>query len=160
MPQEIERKFLVSSDEYKSQAVRSYQIKQGYLCKVPERTVRIRIKAEKAFITVKGKSNESGLSRYEWEREIPVDDAIHLLQFCEPCIIEKTRYEVPFEDHIFEVDEFGGDNAGLVVAEIELSSENEYFKCPNWICEEVTNVKKYYNSHLSEKPFKDWSNHT
>ena len=154
--QEIERKFLVHSDEYKSQAAKSERITQGYLCKTPERTVRIRIKGGKAFITIKGKSNESGLSRYEWEKEIPIGEARELLQLCEPGIIDKTRYELPFEGQIFEVDEFHGDNDGLVLAEIELISENEEFAKPHWICEEVTGIMKYYNSQLSEKPFKDW----
>lgn len=154
--QEIERKFKVHSDRYKSEAFRSCPIAQGYLCKVPERTIRIRIKGEKGFITIKGKSNDSGTSRYEWEKEIPKAEALELLRLCEPSVIEKTRYEVKSGIHTFEIDEFHGDNNGLVIAEIELSDENEPFERPEWLGEEVTNRKEYYNSHLSEHPYKEW----
>ncbi len=156
MPQETERKFLISSEDYKSEAKKKERIIQAYLCKAAERTVRIRIKNRKGYITIKGKSNESGLSRYEWEKEIPVSEAEELLQLCEPVIIDKTRYEIPYESHVFEVDEFHGENEGLVIAEIELESESENFKRPHWLGEEVTNIKKYYNSQLSKTPYRLW----
>lgn len=156
IPIEIERKFLVKSDAYKSEATKSYRIAQGYLSKVKKRTVRIRIKGDKGYITIKGKSSTSGLSRFEWEKEIPLNEAMQLLTLCESGIIDKTRYEIPFDGHIFEVDEFHGENSGLIIAEIELKSENEYFTKPDWISEEVTNKKEYYNSQLSKKPFGTW----
>lgn len=146
---EIERKFLVRSDAYKSEATGYYRITQAYLCKVPERTVRIRIRGDRGFITIKGKSNESGLSRYEWEKEIPVTEARELLKLCEPVVIDKTRHEIPVGEHIFEVDEFHGAHDGLVVAEVELQSETEAFTRPDWLGEEVTGDKRYYNSQLS-----------
>jgi len=152
---EIERKFLVVS-QYKSLASKSYRIAQGYLSSVPERTVRIRIKADKGFITVKGKSNASGMSRYEWEKEIPVNEAKELLQLCEKGIIDKTRYEVIFDHKTFEVDEFHGENEGLTMAELELESETESFEKPGWLGIEVTGDKRYYNSQLSLNPFSHW----
>jgi len=152
---EIERKFLVTG-EYKPQAVRSFRIVQGYLSSTTGRTVRIRIKGEKGFITVKGKSNESGLSRYEWEKEIPVNEAEELLLLCEPGAIDKTRYEIPVGKHTFEVDEFYGDNSGLTVAEVELETEDESYLIPDWLGMEVTGDRKYYNSSLTKHPFKDW----
>ena len=152
---EIERKFLVTG-EYKKQAVRSFRIVQGYLSSVTGRTVRIRIKGEKGFITVKGKSNESGLSRFEWEKEIPLNEAEELLQLCEPGAIDKTRYEIPVGKHTFEVDEFYGDNIGLTVAEVELETEDESYLTPEWLGMEVTGDRKYYNSSLIKCPFKDW----
>ena len=155
MSQEIERKFLVKG-EYKSLAVKSYRIVQGYLSSATGRTVRIRIKGDKGYITVKGKSNESGLSRYEWEKEIPLNEAEELLQLCESGIIDKTRYEIPEEIHTFEVDEFNGDNSGLTVAEIELESETQIYKKPGWLGLEVTGDRRYYNSSLTKHPFKDW----
>ena len=155
MNQEIERKFLVKG-EYKSQAVRSYRIVQGYLSSVSGRTVRIRIKSDKGYITIKGKSNESGLSRYEWEKEILLQEAEELFRLCEPGAIEKTRYEIPAGKHIFEVDEFYGDNTGLTMAEVELESENESYIKPEWLGIEVTGDRRYYNSCLTKHPFKDW----
>jgi len=155
MSYEIERKFLVKG-EYKSQAVRSSRIVQGYLSSVTGRTVRIRIRGEKGYITVKGKSNESGLSRYEWEKEIPLNEAEELLLLCEPGAIDKTRYEIQAGKHIFEVDEFYGDNEGLTVAEVELESEDDSYEKPEWIGEEVTGDRRYYNSSLTKHPFKDW----
>ena len=152
---EIERKFLVTG-EYKPQAVRSFRIVQGYLSSTTGRTVRIRIKGEKGFITVKGKSNESGLSRYEWEKEIPVNEAEELLLLCEPGAIDKTRYEIPVGKHTFEVDEFYGDNSGLTVAEVELETEDESYLTPDWLGMEVTGDRKYYNSSLTKHPFKEW----
>jgi len=155
MNQEIERKFLVTG-EYKSQAARSFRIVQGYLSSVTGRTVRIRIKGDKGYITIKGKSNESGLSRYEWEKEIPLNEAEELFQLCEPGAIDKTRYEIPVGKHIFEVDEFYGDNSGLTIAEIELVSEDESYLKPEWLGNEVTGDRRYYNSSLTKNPFKDW----
>jgi adenylate cyclase len=152
---EIERKFLVKG-EYKMYAVRSFRIVQGYLSSVTGRTVRIRIKGDKGYITIKGKSNESGLSRYEWEKEIPLDEAEELLLLCEPRAIDKTRFEVPAGKHIFEVDEFYGDNQGLTMAEVELESEDEPFTTPDWLGMEVTGDRRYYNSSLTKKPYKEW----
>jgi len=153
MAQEIERKFLVVSD-YKSEAYSSVRIIQGYLCRVPERVIRVRIKDDKGYITIKGSTNYSGLSRFEWEKEIPLEDAKSLLLLAEPGIIEKTRYLVRHTDgkHIWEVDEFHGDNEGLVIAEIELSDEQEPFDRPDWLGKEVTGDNRYYNANLSEKP--------
>ena len=148
METEIERKFLVKSNAYKKEASHYYEIKQGFLNRDKYRTVRIRIKAKKGFLTVKGLSSEDGLSRLEWEKEIDVHDAQDLLQLCEGHIIQKTRYEVKVENHIFEVDEFHGHHKGLVIAEIELQDENESFEKPNWLGEEVTGQLKYYNSQL------------
>jgi len=153
---EIERKFLVTSDTYKKEAFSQKRIKQGYLSSVPERTVRVRTKGDKAFITIKGASNETGMSRFEWEKEIPVDEANKLLLLCEKGVIDKTRFEVKIGNHIYEIDEFYGENKGLVVAEIELHSEDETFEKPNWLGKEVTNDNRYYNSNLSINPFTNW----
>ena len=152
---EIERKFLVAG-EFKSSAKKATRITQGYLCSVPERTVRVRVKGEKGFITVKGIGSDSGASRFEWEKEIPVDEVKELLKICEPGVIDKTRYLVDCGNHTFEVDEFYGDNEGLVVAEVELSDKNEEFSRPEWLGEEVTGDKKYYNSMLKKNPYKNW----
>ena len=153
---EIERKFLVISDVFKSDVLRQNHIAQGYLSSVPERTVRVRIKGEKGYLTIKGKTNESGLSRFEWEKEIPVAEAKELLQLCEKGVIEKIRYEIQVGRHIFEVDEFYGENKGLIMAEVELQSETETFETPIWLGEEVTNDNRYYNSYLSQHPFASW----
>lgn len=152
---EIERKFLVAG-EYKSLATKALRITQGYLNHDPERTVRVRIKGGKGFITVKGIGNESGASRFEWECEIPVEDAGELLRLCEPGIIDKTRYLVEYQGHIFEVDEFYGDNEGLTMAELELEDEDEMFERPEWLGEEITGDKRYYNSSLMRDPYKNW----
>jgi len=152
---EIERKFLVKG-EYKSLAHRSFRIVQGYLSSVTGRTVRIRIKGDKGYITIKGKSNASGLSRYEWEKEIPLNEAEELLLLCEPGAIDKTRYEIKVGKHTFEVDEFYGDNNGLTIAEVELETEDESYIQPEWLGEEVTGDRKYYNSSLTKHPFKEW----
>lgn len=146
---EIERKFLVSGD-FKNSATRSIHIVQGYLSSVPVRTVRVRISGDKAFLTVKGIGSESGMSRFEWEKDISVEDAEKLLEIAEPGVIEKTRYLVPSEDgaHVWEVDEFEGRLKGLVLAEIELSSESEAFELPAWAGKEVTGDPAYYNSSL------------
>jgi adenylate cyclase len=156
MAQEIERKFLVTSNLFKREAHKETRITQGYLCSIPERTVRVRIKADKGFITIKGKANATGTSRYEWEKEIPAQEASLLLQICEPGTIDKTRFEVKAAQHIFEVDEFYGENTGLIVAEIELQHEDEDFEKPSWLGEEVTGIAKYYNSSLKEIPFLTW----
>lgn len=156
---EIERKFLIPAIEpVKEAAFRSTRILQGYLNSASERTVRVRIKGEKGFLTIKGKSNESGLSRFEWEKEISVSEAEDLLELCEPGSIEKIRHEVKVKNHLFEVDEFLGENEGLLLAEVELSSENEEFEKPAWLGEEVTGNKMYYNSYLSKFPYKTWQN--
>jgi adenylate cyclase len=153
---EIERKFLVSSDDFKAESTASYTIAQGYLNSNPERTVRIRIKGSKGFITIKGIGSVSGMSRFEWEKEITLTEAKQLLLLCEKGIIDKTRYEVKVGNHLFEIDEFHGDNQGLLMAEIELIAEEEEFVKPSWIGEEVTNDQKYYNSYLSSHPFSEW----
>ncbi|WDE10618.1 CYTH domain-containing protein [Thalassomonas haliotis] len=153
---EIERKFLVSNKQYKSDASEQVRITQGYLNSAPERTVRVRTKGAKGYLTIKGLSSESGTSRYEWEKEIPLDEAKALLALCEPGVIDKTRYLVPLGQHTFEVDEFYGENQGLVVAEVELSHENESFGKPLWLGEEVTGQSKYYNSVLMRRPFSGW----
>lgn len=155
MAQEIERKFLVRGD-FKGEAGKVIRITQGYLSSVPERTVRVRIKGEKGFITIKGTGNDSGVIRYEWEKEIPVSEIEELLKICEPGVIDKIRYEVTRGNHIFEVDEFYGDNAGLIVAEIELSSEDEVFEKPDWLGEEVTGDARYFNAMLVRNPFNNW----
>lgn len=155
MAQEIERKFLVKGD-FKSLATKSTRIIQGYLSSVPERTVRVRVKGDKGFITIKGIGNQSGASRYEWEKEIPVEEVNELLKICEPGVIDKTRFLVPVGKHTFEVDEFYGENEGLILAEIELSSEGESFETPSWIGQEVTGDARYYNSMLMKNPYKDW----
>lgn len=153
---EIERKFLVKNEDFKKEAYQSFHIKQGYLNSHPERTTRIRIKENKAFMTVKGKSSESGLSRFEWEKEIDLKDAEALLQLCEPGKIEKTRFLVKSGNHIFEVDEFYGENEGLIVAEVEMNSESDQVLLPDWLANEVTGEQKYYNSALTQKPYKTW----
>ena len=155
MANEIERKFLVN-DDFRHFSTAETRIVQGYLSSVPERTVRIRIKGDKGFITIKGIGNESGATRYEWEREIPVSDAKELLSLCEPGVIDKTRFLVKHGEHTFEVDEFYGENEGLTVAEIELDSEGEEFGRPVWLGAEVTGDKKYYNSMLMKNPFNTW----
>lgn len=155
MAQEIERKFLVKGD-FKSEAFKSTRITQGYLSSVPERTVRVRVKGDKGFITIKGIGNESGASRFEWEKEIPVDEVRDLLKICEPGVIDKTRYLVKNGDLTFEVDEFYGDNEGLVMAEVELGSEDEPYEKPDFIGLEVTGDRRYNNSHLSKHPYKEW----
>ena len=153
--QEIERKFLVAC-EFKNLATESFRITQGYLSSISGRIVRVRIKGDKGFITIKGICSESGASRYEWEKEIPVEEVEELLKLCESGIIYKTRYLVPAGNHTFEIDEFYGDNEGLVVAEIELTSENESFEKPVFLGEEVTGDMKYYNSMLMKNPYKKW----
>ncbi|UMB52642.1 CYTH domain-containing protein [Lutibacter sp. A64] len=156
MAQEIERKFLVKNDDYKQESFNQTKIVQGFLSTVPERTVRIRIKGDRGYITVKGIGNKSGASRFEWEKEISVKDATDLLKISEPGVIDKTRFNVTSGEHTFEVDEFYGENEGLTVAEVELSSEDEDFVKPSWLGEEVTGQVKYYNSMLMKNPYKNW----
>jgi len=153
MGKEIERKFLVKSSQYKDQAIKEIRIQQGYLSSHPERVVRIRITDNQAFITIKGKGE---ISRFEWEKEITFKEGEELIKLSEPGIIDKTRFLVPSESHMFEVDEFYGENEGLVIAEVELKSENETFVLPNWLGKEVTGIQKYYNAHLKKYPFKRW----
>ena len=153
---EIERKFLVNSDQYKVQSFQKQYIKQGFLNSHEERTVRIRIVNGGGVLTIKGKSNPSGTTRYEWETGVSMEEAEALLLLCEPGVIEKNRYRVKVQEHIFEVDEFLGNNKGLVVAEVELKSEQDYFEKPTWIGEEVTGIVKYYNSQLSKHPYQQW----
>ena len=154
---EIERKFLVTSDSYKTMAFANHEIAQGYLNSTPERTVRVRIKGNKGYLTIKGKGSESGMSRFEWEKEIELSEAKLLLELCEIGVISKTRYDIKVGNHIFEVDEFYGENEGLILAEIELQSEIEPFETPYWLGLEVTNDNRYYNSYLSQNPFLKWS---
>lgn len=155
MGQEIERKFLVDG-EYKSQAYASSHIVQGYICSARGRTVRVRIRDTKGYLTIKGASDAAGMSRYEWEREIPLAEAEELMKLCEPGVIDKTRYLVRSGRHVFEVDEFYGDNQGLVVAEVELASETEPFEKPAFIGREVTGDVRYYNSQLMKHPYAEW----
>lgn len=155
MSLEIERKFLVKGD-FKSHAHQCEDVAQGYLSSVAERAVRVRLKGNKAFITVKGMSSDDGRSRYEWEKEISTEDARDLLALCEPGRIEKKRYLIDCGEHTYEVDEFLGDNEGLVVAEVELNAVDEHFEKPDWLGDEVTGDEKYYNAALSKYPFKNW----
>lgn len=155
---EIERKFRVSSDAFKAAASRKTHIVQGYLNSNPDRTVRVRIRGESGYLTIKGKSNGSGMSRFEWETEISLSEARPLLALCEPGVIAKYRYEVPFGGNVFEVDEFESENQGLIIAEIELRSEDQTFEKPDWLGDEVTSDHRYYNSWLSKNPFTGWTN--
>jgi Uncharacterized protein conserved in bacteria len=152
---EIERKFLVCAD-FKTFATKSIHIMQGYLSSVPERTVRVRLKGEEGYITIKGMASDNGAIHFEWEKEILVDDVIELLKICEPGVIDKTRYLVPAGKHTFEVDVFHGDNEGLVLAEIELDNVNESFVKPAWLGLEVTGDVRYYNAMLIKNPYKNW----
>lgn len=155
MAQEIERKFLVQG-EFKSSAYASERIVQGYLSSIPERTVRVRALGDKGFLTIKGIADKEGVSRYEWEKEIPVSEALELMKLCEPGIIDKVRYFIKCGTHIFEVDEFQGENAGLIMAEVELRFAAEDFERPGWLGEEVTGDKRYYNAMLSKHPYAMW----
>jgi len=153
---EIERKFLVLSNDFINEAFAKKRIVQGYLNSNPERTVRVRIKEDEGFLTIKGKGNATGTTRLEWETEIPLQDAEKLLDICESGTIDKIRHEVKVGSHIYEVDVFAGKNEGLVIAEIELQSEDESFEKPIWLGKEVTNDNRYYNSYLSKSPFTNW----
>lgn len=151
---EIERKFLVNNNSFLSDFSRSNRIVQGYLSSHPERTVRVRIKGENGYLTIKGKSE--GFSRFEWEKEIDIEEAEKLLQLCEPGVIDKIRYDIIIGTHVYEIDVFLGENEGLILAEIELEKEDESFEKPDWLGKEVTEDIRYYNSYLSKNPFKNW----
>lgn len=152
---EIERKFLVSGD-FSSEVTASQRIVQGYICSQPGRTVRVRIRGEKGFLTIKGPSDDKGLSRYEFETEISLSDAEALIKLCEPGMIDKVRCLVPRGQHVWEVDVFHGANEGLILAEIELTSEEEPFERPDWIGKEVSGDRRYYNSMLTKNPYTKW----
>jgi adenylate cyclase len=154
---EIERKFFVLNTSFIEQASTKKRIAQGYLNTDPDRTVRVRIKDSDGFLTIKGRSNVVGMSRFEWEQKIDLDAAQHLLQLCEPGLIDKFRYEVKVGNHLYEVDVFLGENEGLIIAEIELASEDEAFDKPDWLGLEVTGDERYYNAFLSKMPFKRWN---
>lgn len=153
---EIERKFLVVSDDFLATFTHKNTISQGYLNTHSDRTVRIRISDQIGYITVKGKSDVSGTTRFEWEKEIPLNEALDLLLLCEPGLIEKTRYTVPNNGLFFEVDVFHGKNQGLILAEIELPHQSATFFKPDWLGKEVTADQRFYNSYLSKIPFITW----
>ena len=156
---EIERKFLVLGDDYKRLAHKSYRIKQGYICSGHGHTVRVRRRDDQAFLTIKGPSADGGLSRYEFEKEISPAEADGLFGLCEPGIIDKTRFLVDMPDgHVFEVDEFYGDNQGLVIAEGELAAPDEPYDKPPFVTREVTGDRRFYNSHLRKHPYCLWKN--
>lgn len=154
---EIERKFLVNSMSFKTEAFKQTRIIQGYLNSNKQRAVRVRLKGDQGFLTIKGESSKNGLSRFEWEKEVPKTEAESLLKLCELGVIDKIRYEIKVGKHIFEVDEFFEENAGLVIAEVELESENETFEKPKWLGQEVSGQNKYYNSQLSKQPYNTWN---
>lgn len=156
MGQEIERKFLVTNSDYRQLAHCQSRIVQGYINRSAGRTVRVRVRDEKAYLTIKGPSMDGGLSRHEWEYEIPVKDALEMMNLCEQGVIDKIRYLVECGNHTFEVDEFYGENEGLVVAEVELKTVDEMFEKPSFIGREVTGERKYYNSCLTQLPYKQW----
>jgi CYTH domain-containing protein len=156
MALEIERKFLVKDDSYKRMAYHASRIAQGYICSSRGRTVRVRIRDDKGYLTIKGPSDQQGLGRYEWEKEIPLGEAHELMKLCEPGMIDKTRYLVRAGKHVFEVDEFYGENEGLTIAEVELESEDESYEKPDFVGDEVTGDVRYYNSFLMKKPFCSW----
>ncbi len=153
---EIEHKFLVLDDSYRQSAKSHSRIRQGYICSGHGRTVRVRLRDDRAYLTIKGPSVDGGLSRYEFEKEITLDEARHLFDLCEPGAIDKVRYLVDYCGHTFEVDEFHGDNEGLVMAEVELSATGEAFEKPGFIGREVTGDRRFYNSYLTKFPFKTW----
>lgn len=155
---EIERKFLVhkAGRAYAEDAFGSSRIRQGYICSARGRTVRVRMRDDKAYLTIKGPSDSTGTSRYEFEKEISIDEALHLFKMCEPGLIDKTRFLVQSGKHVFEVDEFYGDNAGLVMAEVELQAEDEPFVKPDFVADEVTGDRRFYNSQLRTFPFSLW----
>ena len=154
---EIERKFAVKSTNFLANAKESYKITQGYLNTDKNRTVRVRIKGNKGFITVKGISSADGLSRFEWQKEINIKDAEALLLLCEDFVIDKTRYIIPFDAVVYEVDVFEGANKGLVIAEVELESTEQQFEKPEWLGEELTGDERFYNAYLSNVPFSSWN---
>lgn len=156
MHTEIERKFLVNSPAFVQEAYAAHRIVQGYICSAPGRTVRVRIRGDQGYLTIKGPSDEKGLSRYEFEQAIPVQDAEQLLRLCEPGGIDKTRYLIRAGKHTFEVDIFQGENKGLILAEVELETEDEPFEHPAWLGKEVSGDRRYYNSMLAKHPFSHW----
>lgn len=153
---EIERKFMVRGSGYRQLAYASDRIKQGYICSGHGRTVRVRLRGGRGYLTIKGPSLDGGLSRYEFEKEITPDEAEQLFRLCEPGIIDKTRFLVKSGQHTFEVDEFYGENEGLVMAEVELSAPDEPYEKPAFIGKEVTGDRRFYNSHLRVNPFSAW----
>ena len=155
MHTEIERKFLVKGD-FSADVFDKKRIVQGYICSQPGKTVRVRIRDKEGFLTIKGPSDEKGMSRYEFEKSISLDDAEQLLKLCEPGAIDKVRHLACIDNHIWEIDVFHGANEGLIVAEIELESEEEAFALPQWIGKEVTGDRRYYNSMLTKHPFTEW----
>lgn len=156
MATEIERKFLVKSTDFKQEAFQKNYIKQGFLNSDKKRVVRVRLKDDTGFLTIKGPSSANGTTRFEWEKEIGKKEAKSLFDLCEKGSIEKYRYLVKIDNHTFEVDEFLGDNSGLLIAEVELENENESFTKPEWLGKEVTGIAKYYNSNLSKLPYNKW----
>lgn len=153
---EIERKFLVRNSDYKRQAFSSSRIQQGYICSGHGRTVRVRVRDDRGYLTIKGPSDKEGVVRYEFEKEITLEEARELMKLCEPGRVDKTRYLVKSGNHTFEVDEFYGENEGLVMAEVELQRADEPYEKPNFIGEEVTGDHRYTNAHLSKHPFQSW----
>ncbi|MCQ2259034.1 MAG: CYTH domain-containing protein [Bacteroidaceae bacterium] len=153
---EIERKFLVKDDSYKSLSYNCTHIEQGYFATEPGKTVRVRIRDEKAYLTIKGPAKDNGLSRYEFETEISLDDAHELMKLCMPGRVNKNRYLVKNGKHVVEVDEFFEENEGLVIAEIELNSEDEAYEKPDFLGDEVTGDSRYYNKFLTKHPYKTW----
>ena len=153
---EIERKFLVKNNSFVEEAFRKRRIVQGYICSEPERSVRVRICDNEAFLTIKSASIGRGWSRYEFEQPVPMNDANELIKLCGPGLIDKTRYEVKSGVHTWEIDVFHGENEGLVVAEIELASEDESFETPDWIEREVSGKSEYYNMMLVKNPYSKW----
>ncbi len=156
MKKEIERKFLIASDDYGKNISSKCNIVQAYLCTVPGRTVRLRISNSMGYLAIKGGTSKNGLCRLEWEKELPLEEANELMALCLPNKIEKTRYNVNYKGRLFEVDIFKGINEGLKIAEIELDSEADIFDKPKWLGEEVTGIKKYFNSQLCQNPFTKW----
>ena len=154
MPIEIERKFLIANNSWQNAGPQGLRMSQGYLCRASGRTVRVRLAGEKAWLTIKGAAE--GISRSEFEYEIPAEDAKELLALCESTVIDKTRYRIPLGEHVWEVDVFHGDNDGLIVAEVELTNESEIPEMPDWIGEEVSDDRRYANSNLSKTPFSEW----
>lgn len=157
---EIERKFLPSPDfnlhDIQNVASKSFKITQGYICNDANRTVRVRTKGTKGYLTIKGIGNEGNVSRFEWEKEIEISEAESLLKLCLANAIIKTRYEVLVDNHIFEIDVFDNANKGLIIIELELSSENKSYPKPLWLGEEVTSDNRYFNSYLSQNPYGEW----
>ena len=153
---EIERKFLVRNSDYKRQAFSSSRIQQGYICSGHGRTVRVRVRDDRGYLTIKGPSDKEGVVRYEFEKEITLEEARELMNLCEPGRVDKTRYLVKSGNHTFEVDEFYGENEGLVMAEVELQRADEPYEKPDFIGEEVTGDHRYTNAHLSKHPFQSW----